>query len=58
MKKNFTTKLQIKKTTVSNLTGKQMNEVRGGILLTITCSENDYTCGDVCSAAGHCLNIN
>lgn len=49
-------KLQINKTTISNLSSEQLDEARGGakILLTITCSENDYSC-EACSDAGQCL---
>lgn len=49
-------KLQFKKATISDLTGNQMNGARGGIkiLLTVTCSEDVYTC-EGCSAVTHCL---
>lgn len=51
-------KLQINKTTISNLTNEQLDGARGGgqILLTITCSEGDYSC-QACSDANQCLDM-
>ncbi|MCX6583326.1 MAG: class I lanthipeptide [Candidatus Aminicenantes bacterium] len=54
--KQIVKKLQINKTTISNLTNEQLDEARGGntIWLTIGCSENDYSC-EACSDATQCL---
>lgn len=54
--KQIIKKLQINKTTISNLSNEQLDEARGGgqILLTITCSENDYSC-EACSDATQCF---
>jgi hypothetical protein len=47
-------KLQINKTTISNLSDAGMNLARGGRTMTWSCSMDVYTCVDECSAVIHC----